>query len=454
MTPVFGVVLAAIGCGLFCPATARAQLVEMSSNLFSQGSGFPEDWYLADAEELKDLRSLEGKPAPEISIAQWRGESTSLEQLKGKIVVLDFWATWCGPCMAAIPKNVALIDKLSDRGVAMIGLHDAKSGWDSVDKVISEKGINYPVALDETEGNSGATTAKYKLMFWPTYVVIDRSGTVRAIGLKPDKVESVVERLLEEAPVGGQAVQLVSTLPAGWYLGRDKRLSSMRAAEGESAPGLSIAQWVNTPPDRDKWKGQIKVVQFVRPELNVSLVQVAKLQAVAERFAKQGVAFMAVCDSRSNPDRVQAMIDDNLIDFPVALDRETEEFSIGASADALGIKFAPNTVVLDRRGVVRAAGLKPDFLDKVLNSLLSEPMPPADELVDNWPSDEPVADVATSVEAAMDEAAEVATAVNEEPVVEGPIDEEPVGEEPVVKEISQQAELPEDAPPPSPAAKP
>jgi hypothetical protein len=53
--------------------------------------------------------------------------------------------------MAAIPKNVAFVEKYKDKGVALIGIHDAKGGWDTVDQVISEKGINYPVALDATK---------------------------------------------------------------------------------------------------------------------------------------------------------------------------------------------------------------------------------------------------------------------------------------------------------------
>lgn len=160
---------------------AFGQFVE-SAVAAAQDSVFPNDWYVRDGEGLEDLRSLEGKQATEISVAEWRGDKTSLADLKGKIVVLDFWATWCGPCMAAIPKNIEFVEKYKDKGVVLIGLHDAKAGWDTVDQVIADKGINYPVALDNTKEGQGETTKAYALKFWPTYFIIDREGVVRAAG--------------------------------------------------------------------------------------------------------------------------------------------------------------------------------------------------------------------------------------------------------------------------------
>ena len=87
--------------------------------LYSQSleNTFPKEWYVRDGEGLEELRNLEGKPAQEISIAEWKGEASPLAQLKGKVIVLDFWATWCGPCMAAIPKNIEFINKHKDKGM-------------------------------------------------------------------------------------------------------------------------------------------------------------------------------------------------------------------------------------------------------------------------------------------------------------------------------------------------
>lgn len=354
-----------------------AQLPEAPSAVLGEG-GYPADWYATDGEQLAALRKLEGKPAIEISAAEWRGEATTIGQLKGKIIVLDFWATWCGPCMAVVPKNIEFIAKYKERGVELIGVHDAKSGWDKIDQVIAEKGITYPVLLDATKGDQGEMTAAYGLQFWPTYFVIDREGIIRAAGIRPNKIQDVVDQLLAASPNSTPATSPTSTkYPDTWFLGGAKRSEQGKKLEGEKLPDIRIANWANREWDRDAWNSSVRVIHFVRPELNTSVEQLQKVQAVAERFASQGVSFVAICDARTNADRVKGVIEEKRIELPLGFDLPTEGEvkGIGQNALTLGIQFAPSTIVVDRSGTIRATGLKPDFLDKVLNQLLAEPAP-------------------------------------------------------------------------------
>lgn len=167
-------------------------------------SSFPDEWFYYEADRPAQLRAMEGNAAPQITAAKWIGQAQDLASLRGNVVVVDFWATWCGPCMRAIPHNVEIVKQYADEGVTLIGVHDARHGWDKAAETVDTKNINYPVALDmsaqgeDAQSSSGVSTIAWNVRFWPTYFVIDKHGRVRAAGLKPDHVENVIEALLAE----------------------------------------------------------------------------------------------------------------------------------------------------------------------------------------------------------------------------------------------------------------
>jgi len=333
---------------------------------------FPDEWFFGAAERPEPLKSLEGKEAAQIDIAEWRGEEASLEDLRGKVVVLDFWATWCGPCMAAIPKNVDLVDRYGDEGLAFIGVHDANGGWDAVDGVIADKGINYPVALDASGESSGKSAAAYNLQFWPTYVVIDRTGIVRGAGLVPAHVEDAVKLLLAEPYEGAPADQpQVAGFPDEWFYGAEQRPAWLRAAEGKPLKQPRFEQWLGQPLAPGSLERRVVVVQFVRPGFAPSLARLRAITPLAERYERQGVVFLAI--GRSDDwDRMTEKAPK--LPFPIARDLPNQD-GRDVLATALGARFGTETAVVDRAGIVRAIGLKTEHLERVINTLLAERLP-------------------------------------------------------------------------------
>jgi thiol-disulfide isomerase/thioredoxin len=159
-------------------------------------SEFPDEYYFYGSDDPKGakLRGMEGEKPPALTLKDWIGEEQDLAKLKGKVVIVDFWATWCGPCMKAIPHNVELYSKHKDDGLVILGVHDAKRGQDKMAAVAKDQKINYPLAVDD----GGKSTKAWNIAFWPTYFVIDRKGVVRAAGLRPNSVDHVIEKLLKE----------------------------------------------------------------------------------------------------------------------------------------------------------------------------------------------------------------------------------------------------------------
>jgi cytochrome c biogenesis protein CcmG/thiol:disulfide interchange protein DsbE len=110
---------------------------------------FPDSWTWDDKPgQRASHAALEGKPMPPLEVTGWINGEVKPADLKGKVVVVDFYATWCGPCMQAIPHNNAMLKKYQSKGLVIIGVCTHKSGQENFATIAKEHNIEYPAGRD------------------------------------------------------------------------------------------------------------------------------------------------------------------------------------------------------------------------------------------------------------------------------------------------------------------
>lgn len=136
--------------------------------------------------------------APDFTLKTLEGSNLRLEEYRGQVVLLNFWASWCGPCRQEMPILDRLHQRYEDTGFAVLGVNvegKAKPAQEIVDKT----NVTFPVLIDQAQ----ATSKLYNLQAMPSTVVIDRDGVIRYIhrGYKPGdeaKYVEVVKTLIRE----------------------------------------------------------------------------------------------------------------------------------------------------------------------------------------------------------------------------------------------------------------
>ena len=138
----------------------------------------------------------ENKKTPDFTLTTITEDTINFSDYKGKVVIIDFWDTWCPPCKRGIPDFIELYKQYKDNGFVMIGLAFGRQGEEKVKAFAKEYQINYPVAIP----SSSLIQAFGEIRSIPTAFLIDQEGNIvkKYVGLRPkEEFENDIKKLLE-----------------------------------------------------------------------------------------------------------------------------------------------------------------------------------------------------------------------------------------------------------------
>jgi peroxiredoxin len=135
------------------------------------------------------------KFALSFKVTSYKGEELSLDKFKGKVVLLDFWATWCGPCREEMPEVKKMWKKYSGDNFVMIGI-SLDHNKAAFERYIEQEEITWPQYIDGQERNNNVSRL-YNVPSIPYTVLIDQYGIIRAVGLRGGSLSNKISELLK-----------------------------------------------------------------------------------------------------------------------------------------------------------------------------------------------------------------------------------------------------------------
>lgn len=280
---------------------------------------------------------LEGKAPPSLEDqSMWiNAPGKSWADLKGKVVVIDCWATWCGPCRGQIPKLVEMHKEYGDKGLVILGVH-AANGADTMAQFVEQQQLPYSFCADENR----TLYQELGVQFIPTYYVVDKNGKMRVAGANRDKLGEIVKALIEEKPEPTDPRKLINN----WPEPKEKKLYAQNDLRGKNAPDIVVEQWLGEKPET---KDKMVMIDFWATWCGPCRAVIPKLNDWQEKY-KDDLVIIGISDEPA--DTVRGFKDKTEMNYATAVDTQDR------MSKQVGVQGIPHVLIIDTQGVVRWQG--------------------------------------------------------------------------------------------------
>ncbi|MCG9132709.1 redoxin domain-containing protein [Candidatus Poribacteria bacterium] len=319
-----------------------------------------------------------GKPALDFQVTDLKGEALSLEKYRGQVVLLDFWATWCPPCVAEIPNVKKTYEKYKDQKFQIIGISLDRSK-EPLDAFIEEKDLAWIHYWD----NTGKIANLYKVQAIPSTFLIDGEGVIQKTNLRGYRLETAVAELVQtnlgkpadtptetsEAGSQSQSIPATKLLKPDTTPEKEEVQKPQRAHPsewiGKPAPNFQVTDLNGETLSLEKYRGQVVLLDFWATWCGPCITEMPKIKKTYAQYKDQQFQIIGISlDTSKEP--LETYIEKEGLEWVHYWDESGEIRTL------YGVWGIPSAFLIDGEGIIRKASLGGFDVETTVAELVKE----------------------------------------------------------------------------------